>query len=66
MQSLYHSIELLVRNFFLIAYREEGIDEDTLFDIQFKQLQITWSKIFGDLSKLAFDKCMKFMMSSLL
>jgi hypothetical protein len=47
-------------------YSEEGLDEETLLDIYFKQTQMTWAKIFGNVSKASFDKSMKFLMSALM
>jgi len=36
-----------------------------VLDIYFKQIQVTWAKIFGNLSKMSFDKCSKLMLNSL-
>ena len=50
----------------LYLNREEGVEEDTILDVYFKRIQVTWAKIFGNLSKMQFKQCLKFMNNSLL
>jgi hypothetical protein len=61
LQALLYSSNIHVRLLYLNDYSEEGIDEDTILDVYFKQIQVSWALIFGKLSKLWFDRCLKFM-----
>ena len=45
---------------------EEGLEEETIFDLYFKQVQVAWARIYGQVSRTSFEKCMKFLMSALL
>ncbi len=48
-----------------MTFSEDDLEDVTILDIYYKQIQITWSKIFGFLSKFSFDKGMKFINKSL-
>jgi uncharacterized protein YktA (UPF0223 family) len=48
------------------VFTEEGIEEESILDIYYKQIQVAWAKIYGQLSRTNFEKCMKFMMNALL
>jgi len=49
----------------VLSFSEDDVEEPTILDIYYKQIQVTWAKIFGFLSKFSFDKGMKFINNSL-
>jgi hypothetical protein len=52
--------------FSINSFSEEDVEDVTILDIYYKQIQTTWSKIFGILSKMQFEKGMKFINNSLM
>jgi predicted transcriptional regulator len=46
-------------------FTEEEIEEESILDVYFKQIQVTWALIYGNLSKMSYDKCSKLMVNAL-
>lgn len=47
------------------TFKDEALEEESYLDKLFMAIQMRWSQIFGQISKISYEKCMKVFMNSL-